>query len=73
MPEGSDHVELVVAAVAANEIEAAMILSVLEEAGIKAMTKPGTGTSGFGWSADMPRRVYVRAEDLDSAREALAQ
>jgi Putative prokaryotic signal transducing protein len=64
---------LVVAAEAGNEPEAAMILGLLKGAGIKAMTKPGTGGGGLGWSAGRQRAIYVRAGDLDRAHQALGQ
>jgi hypothetical protein len=63
---------LVVAAVASNEPEAAMIVGLLKEAGIKAMTKPGTGASGLAWGAAQQRGIYVLAGDLERAQEALA-
>lgn len=48
-----------------------MIIGRLNEAGIKAMTKPGTGDRGLGWSAGSPRRIYVRARDLERAEKVL--
>jgi hypothetical protein len=63
---------LVVAAVASNEPEAAMIIGLLKEAGIKAMAKPGTGGLGIAWNPGQQRGIYVLAGDLEPAQEALA-
>jgi hypothetical protein len=59
--------------VASNEPEAAMIVGLLKEAGIKAMTKPGTGATGLAWGAAQQRGIYVLAGDLERALVALGQ
>jgi hypothetical protein len=65
------HVELKVAASAANEMESAMICGLLSDAGIRSLTRPGTGSGALGWTADGRRRIYVREADLERAREVL--
>lgn len=48
-----------------------MILGRLHQAGIKAMTKPGTGGAGIGWAAGRARSIYVNAQDFDRAQKVL--
>ena len=61
--EHDDHFEsgvaLKIAAVATNEPEAAMICGLLADAGIRSMTKPGSGGIGLGWNASYRRSIYV--------------
>jgi hypothetical protein len=65
------HVALKIAVVASNEPEAAMICGLLADAGIRSMTKPGSGGIGLGSSASYRRSIYVRDDDLVRAREVL--
>jgi hypothetical protein len=68
---GSDDVELVEIAEAANETEASIIIGRLETAGIRAMSNPGMGSHGWGKDAWVHRSVLVRSEDAERARELL--
>ncbi len=65
------HPELKVAAGASNEMQAAMICGLLSDAGIRNLTKPGTGSRGLGWAAGGHRWIYVEEADLERAREVL--
>ena len=73
--EHDDHFEsgvaLKIAAVATNEPEAAMICGLLADAGLRSMTKPGSGGIGLGWNASYRRSIYVRDDDLVRAREVV--
>jgi len=62
-----------IVATAENEFEAEMLCGVLSEAGIESsMELANTGVAGrFGGGG--ARDIYVRAEDLERAREALSQ
>ena len=62
--------ELKVAATAANQAEAELILARLAGAGIGGIEQRTTGNPEFG--ASTARYVYVQASDLDRARELLA-
>lgn len=63
--------ELRIVATAANEFEAELISGVLTEAGIEStMELSNTGMGGrFGGGG--ARDIYVRAEDVERAKEAL--
>jgi hypothetical protein len=65
--------ELKIVASAANEFEAEMICGVLSEAGIESTQElASTGVGGrFGGGGG--RDIYVRPEDAEAAREALAR
>jgi hypothetical protein len=64
--------ELNIVATAENEFEAEMICAVLSEAGIESsqeLSNTGIGGRVGGGGA---RDIYVRAEDVDRAKEALS-
>jgi putative signal transducing protein len=56
---------------ASNEAEAEMVAERLSEAGIRHMARMASG--GIRLGAAAARDVYVDAQDLDRARDALAQ
>ena len=57
---------------AANEIEAATIVNYLAQFDIKALSAGGY-TSGFRAEAPGDVKILVRQEDLERARQALAE
>jgi hypothetical protein len=67
--------ELVRLAVVSSELEAEALRGMLENAGIPSMQRPTDFAAGAldGWAAGAAREVLVRAADLDSARELLAE
>jgi hypothetical protein len=70
MAEDHPH-GLAVAATASGEAEADLMRQRLAEAGIQATSQRSIG--GPEWGASGSRYVYVEAEDLDRAREILAE
>ena len=66
--------ELVTLTVVPNEPEAEMIRALLSTNGIDSMQRPTDFSAGAldGWSPSGPREVLVRASDLESARELIA-
>ena len=68
--------ELVQLTVVANEIEADQIQSLLKFEGIESIqrkTNLGVGMGDASQSAFGPREVLVKANDLDAARELIAE
>jgi hypothetical protein len=65
--------DLKIVASAANEFEAEMICGVLSEAGIESTQELANTGMGGRFGGGGGRDIYVRAEDLDQAKEALAR
>ena len=66
--------ELVTLTVAADEFEAEVIRSLLKTEGIESMqqrTNLAAGMADASASAFGPREIFVRAEDLEQARELI--
>ena len=61
--------ELKIVTTVSNEAEAEMVAERLSEAGIRHMSRTASG--GIRLGAAAARDVYVEAQDLDRAREAL--
>lgn len=61
--------ELKIVTTVSNEAEAEMVAERLSEAGIRHMSRIASG--GIRLGAAAARDVYVEAQDLDRAREAL--
>jgi hypothetical protein len=68
-PESPPQRQLQVVATAGSEAEADLLLSVLAQAGIHAISQRAIGGPEFGASG--ARYVYVAASDVTHAREAL--
>ncbi len=66
----SDHLEVLVSV--PTESEAAVIVAALDERGIEA-TATGGFTSGFKAEAPGMVKVLVKSDDLETARQALAE
>lgn len=57
-----------------NEIEAGMMSDILRDAAIPVMVRPGgPGLGAWASAATFEHAIYVRAGDLDRAREVLAE
>jgi len=65
--------ELKIIFTASNEMEAAMICGVLEEAGIAAMQQLANDSAGNRIGGGGRRDVYVKADDAARAQAALAE
>jgi hypothetical protein len=65
--------DLKIVASAANEFEAEMICGVLSEAEIESTQELANTGIGGRIGGGGGRDIYVRAEDLDRAKEALAR
>lgn len=59
---------------APNEVEAGMTREILRDAGIPVLLRPeGPGIGAWASAATMQHAVYVRAADLDRARDILSE
>lgn len=57
-----------------NEIEAGMLSSILRDASIPVLVRPGgPGLGAWASAATFEHAVYVRESDLDRAREVLSE
>jgi Putative prokaryotic signal transducing protein len=68
--------DLKIVATAANEFEAELISGLLTEAGIESnmeLANTGIGAMGGRFGGGGARDIYVRAEDLERAKEALSE
>jgi hypothetical protein len=71
----SDPDDLVRLTVVRSEMEAEALRGMLSSAGIASMHRPTDFAAGAldGWAAGGAREILVRAEDLEAARELIAE
>lgn len=68
----SNQDEIVLLGMAASEVEAGMWNQTLQAAGIKALVRPGgPGAGAWASSASFEHQVFVRADQLEIARDVL--
>lgn len=68
----SESNDIVLLGMAGSEVEAGMWNQALQAAGIRALIRPGgPGAGAWASSASFEHQVFVRADQLDLAREVL--